>query len=130
MDGDIFPNELKSGIFVKQVSECGPAAGRLKKGDQILEVDGQDIRNAKHEQAVEAIKFAKSPITFLVRSIGDAKKENEGEKEIDDLTASLDNLQFADFFQATPSVNSETCQASKFDEKIELQDIKSKILDD
>ncbi|CAD5112330.1 DgyrCDS1559 [Dimorphilus gyrociliatus] len=130
MDSEIFPNELKSGIFVKQVAECGPAAGQLKKGDQILEVDGQDIRNARHEQAVEAIKFAKSPITLLVRSIGQGKEENEGNKETDDLTESLDNLQFADFFQATPLVNSDSCQASKYDEKIELQDIKSKILDD
>uniref|UniRef100_A0A8C8SS83 PATJ crumbs cell polarity complex component n=1 Tax=Pelusios castaneus TaxID=367368 RepID=A0A8C8SS83_9SAUR len=62
--------ELK-GIFIKQVLEDSPA-GRtkaLKTGDKILEVSGVDLQNAKHEEAVEAIKNAGNPVVFVVQSL-------------------------------------------------------------
>lgn len=62
--------ELK-GIFIKQVLEHSPAAKTqsLKTGDKILEVSGVDLRAASHEEAVNAIKSAPSPVVFIVQSL-------------------------------------------------------------
>ncbi|KAM4548350.1 inaD-like protein isoform 2-T4 [Odontesthes bonariensis] len=62
--------ELK-GIFIKQVLPNSPAAKThsLKTGDKILEVSGVDLRAASHEEAVDAIKSAPSPIVFIVQSL-------------------------------------------------------------
>ncbi|XP_016155622.1 PREDICTED: inaD-like protein [Ficedula albicollis] len=67
--------ELK-GIFIKQVLEDSPA-GRtraLKTGDKILEVSGVDLRNATHEEAVEAIKNAGNPVVFVVQGLANVPK--------------------------------------------------------
>ncbi|TDH08987.1 hypothetical protein EPR50_G00103570, partial [Perca flavescens] len=62
--------ELK-GIFIKQVLKNSPAAKTrcLKTGDKILEVSGVDLRVASHEDAVNAIKSAPSPVVFIVQSL-------------------------------------------------------------
>ncbi|KAM6938811.1 inaD-like protein isoform 2-T2 [Lycodopsis pacificus] len=62
--------ELK-GIFIKQVLRSSPAAKTqcLKTGDKILEVSGVDLRVASHEEAVNAIKSAPSPVVFIVQSL-------------------------------------------------------------
>ncbi|XP_041647832.1 inaD-like protein isoform X2 [Cheilinus undulatus] len=62
--------ELK-GIFIKQVLPNSPAAKTqcLKTGDKILEVSGVDLRAASHEEAVDAIKSAPSPVVFIVQSL-------------------------------------------------------------
>ncbi|KAK5930103.1 hypothetical protein CgunFtcFv8_026367 [Champsocephalus gunnari] len=62
--------ELK-GIFIKQVLKSSPAARTqcLKTGDKILEVSGVDLRVASHEEAVNAIKSAPSPVVFIVQSL-------------------------------------------------------------
>ncbi|XP_037401361.1 inaD-like protein isoform X1 [Pygocentrus nattereri] len=62
--------ELK-GIFIKQVLPDSPA-GRtcaLKTGDKILQVSGVDLQNASHEEAVQAIKAASTPVEFVVQSL-------------------------------------------------------------
>ncbi|XP_036375406.1 inaD-like protein [Megalops cyprinoides] len=62
--------ELK-GIFIKQVLPDSPA-GRtqaLKTGDKILQVSGVDLQNASHEEAVQAIKSAPTPVVFIVQSL-------------------------------------------------------------
>ncbi|KAJ8278751.1 hypothetical protein COCON_G00058170 [Conger conger] len=59
------------GIFIKQVLPESPA-GRtqaLRTGDKILQVSGVDLTNASHEEAVEAIKGATSPVVFIVQSL-------------------------------------------------------------
>ncbi|XP_026071524.1 multiple PDZ domain protein isoform X2 [Carassius auratus] len=63
--------EVMRGIFIKHVLEDSPAGrnGTLKTGDRILEVGGADLRDASHEQAVEAIRNAGNPVVFLVQSI-------------------------------------------------------------
>ncbi|KAG7461876.1 hypothetical protein MATL_G00195790 [Megalops atlanticus] len=63
--------EVMRGIFIKHILEDSPAGrnGTLKTGDRIVEVDGVDLRDASHEQAVEAIRKAGNPVTFLVQSI-------------------------------------------------------------
>ncbi|XP_040896942.1 inaD-like protein [Toxotes jaculatrix] len=62
--------ELK-GIFIKQVLPNSPAARTqcLKTGDKILEVSGVDLQAASHEEAVNAIKSAPSPVVFIVQSL-------------------------------------------------------------
>ena len=40
-------------------------------GDRILAVDGEDLREASHERAVEVIRKAGNPVTFLVQSLVD-----------------------------------------------------------
>ncbi|XP_059197112.1 LOW QUALITY PROTEIN: inaD-like protein [Centropristis striata] len=62
--------ELK-GIFIKQVLKNSAAAKTqsLKTGDKILEVSGVDLRVASHEEAVNAIKSAPSPVVFVVQSL-------------------------------------------------------------
>uniref|UniRef100_A0A8C8SPY6 Multiple PDZ domain crumbs cell polarity complex component n=1 Tax=Pelusios castaneus TaxID=367368 RepID=A0A8C8SPY6_9SAUR len=63
--------EVMRGIFIKHVLEDSPAGknGTLKTGDRIVEVDGIDLRDASHEQAVEAIRKAGNPVVFMVQSI-------------------------------------------------------------
>ncbi|XP_042188328.1 multiple PDZ domain protein isoform X3 [Callorhinchus milii] len=63
--------EVMRGIFIKHILEDSPAGrnGTLKTGDRIVEVDGVDLRDASHEQAVEAIRKAGSPVVFLVQSL-------------------------------------------------------------
>ncbi|XP_069561184.1 multiple PDZ domain protein isoform X2 [Brachyistius frenatus] len=63
--------EVMRGIFIKHVLEDSPAGQNrtLKTGDRIVEVDGVDLRDASHEEAVEAIRRAGNPVLFLVQSI-------------------------------------------------------------
>ncbi|KAK3091257.1 hypothetical protein FSP39_018351 [Pinctada imbricata] len=63
-----------SGIFIKHVLDDSPAGknGTLKTGDRILEVDGKDLRNATHDQAVEIIRQSGGVVKFVVQSLCDA----------------------------------------------------------
>ncbi|KAM4536531.1 multiple PDZ domain protein isoform 4-T4 [Odontesthes bonariensis] len=63
--------EVMRGIFIKHILEDSPAGQNmtLKTGDRIVEVDGVDLRDASHEEAVEAIRRAGNPVSFLVQSI-------------------------------------------------------------
>ncbi|XP_029396270.1 multiple PDZ domain protein isoform X4 [Mus pahari] len=79
--------EVMRGIFIKHVLEDSPAGknGTLKPGDRIIEVDGMDLRDASHEQAVEAIRKAGNPVVFMVQSIinrprAPSQSESETEK--------------------------------------------------
>ncbi|KAM9675367.1 multiple PDZ domain protein isoform 2-T3 [Dama dama] len=79
--------EVMRGIFIKHVLEDSPAGknGTLKPGDRIVEVDGMDLRDASHEQAVEAIRKAGNPVVFMVQSIINrprvpSQSESESEK--------------------------------------------------
>jgi multiple PDZ domain protein len=62
-----------SGIFIKHVLPDSPAGrnGTLKTGDRILEVNGNDLRDASHDRAVEIIRAAQSPVHFIVQSLLD-----------------------------------------------------------
>ncbi|XP_014647898.1 PREDICTED: multiple PDZ domain protein isoform X2 [Ceratotherium simum simum] len=79
--------EVMRGIFIKHVLEDSPAGknGTLKPGDRVVEVDGMDLRDASHEQAVEAIRKAGNPVVFMVQSIinrtrAPSQSESEPEK--------------------------------------------------
>ncbi|XP_075416035.1 multiple PDZ domain protein isoform X6 [Tenrec ecaudatus] len=70
MGSRLSTGEVMRGIFIKHVLEDSPAGknGTLKPGDRVVEVDGMDLRDASHEQAVEAIRKAGNPVVFVVQS--------------------------------------------------------------
>ena len=57
-------------IYVKTVFAKGAASedGRLKRGDQILSVNGEPLEGVTHEQAVGILKRAKGTIELTVLS--------------------------------------------------------------
>ncbi|XP_063962809.1 multiple PDZ domain protein-like isoform X3 [Lytechinus pictus] len=63
--------QVVQGIFIKHVLENSPAwkTGQLKTGDRILEVNGCDLREATHDQAVAVIRNASNPMHFQVQSL-------------------------------------------------------------
>ncbi|XP_059500561.1 multiple PDZ domain protein isoform X2 [Stegostoma tigrinum] len=71
MGSRLSTGEVMRGIFIKHVLEDSPAGRNrtLKTGDRIVEVDGVDLRDASHEEAVEAIRKAGNPVVFLVQSL-------------------------------------------------------------
>ncbi|KAK7930027.1 hypothetical protein WMY93_006422 [Mugilogobius chulae] len=62
--------DMMRGVFIKHISPNSPAAlnGTLRIGDRLLEVGDVDLREASHEQAVEAIRKAGESVVFLVQS--------------------------------------------------------------
>ncbi|XP_058624335.1 multiple PDZ domain protein [Onychostoma macrolepis] len=62
--------EMRRGIFVKHIAEDSPAArnSTLKEGDRILQVQGVDVSDFTHEEAVEAIRRAGDKVELLVQS--------------------------------------------------------------
>lgn len=60
-----------TGILIKKILPDSPAVkcGLLKTGDRLLEVGGVDLRNSTHDQAVDIIKTAISPVKFVVQSL-------------------------------------------------------------
>ncbi|XP_074425099.1 multiple PDZ domain protein isoform X14 [Larus michahellis] len=85
--------EVMRGIFIKHILEDSPAGknGTLKTGDRIVEVDGIDLRDASHEQAVEAIRKAGNPVVFMVQSIISRPKAF-GQSDLEPEKTSLCNL--------------------------------------
>lgn len=57
-------------IYVKTVFAKGAAAedGRLKRGDQIVAVNGQSLEGVTHEEAVAILKRTKGTVTLMVLS--------------------------------------------------------------
>lgn len=55
---NIVGGEDGEGIFISFILAGGPAdlSGELRRGDQILNVNGTDLRNATHEQAAQTLK--------------------------------------------------------------------------
>lgn len=72
---NIVGGEDGEGIFVSFILAGGPAdqSGELRRGDQILSVNGVNLRSATHEEAAQALKVRSSFIivnytSFLVFS--------------------------------------------------------------
>ncbi|XP_058149178.1 synaptojanin-2-binding protein [Dasypus novemcinctus] len=58
-----------SGIYVSRIKENGAAAldGRLQEGDKILSVNGQDLRNLLHQDAVDLFRNAGHAVSLRVQ---------------------------------------------------------------
>uniref|UniRef100_A0A3Q3JW99 Discs, large homolog 2 (Drosophila) n=1 Tax=Monopterus albus TaxID=43700 RepID=A0A3Q3JW99_MONAL len=66
---NIVGGEDGEGIFVSFILAGGPAdlSGELRRGDQILSVNGIDLRGATHEQAASALKGAGQLVTIIAQ---------------------------------------------------------------
>uniref|UniRef100_A0A3P8YRT5 Discs large MAGUK scaffold protein 4 n=1 Tax=Esox lucius TaxID=8010 RepID=A0A3P8YRT5_ESOLU len=66
---NIVGGEDGEGIFISFILAGGPAdlSGELRKGDQILSVNGVDLRIATHEQAAAALKNAGQTVTIVAQ---------------------------------------------------------------
>uniref|UniRef100_A0AAQ5YY37 Discs, large homolog 4a (Drosophila) n=1 Tax=Amphiprion ocellaris TaxID=80972 RepID=A0AAQ5YY37_AMPOC len=66
---NIVGGEDGEGIFISFILAGGPAdlSGELRKGDQILSVNGVDLRYATHEQAAAALKNAGQTVTIVAQ---------------------------------------------------------------
>jgi len=65
---NIVGGEDGEGIFISFILSGGPAdqSGELRRGDQILSVNGIDLRHANHEQAATALKGAGQTVNLVV----------------------------------------------------------------
>ncbi|XP_043570475.1 multiple PDZ domain protein isoform X5 [Chiloscyllium plagiosum] len=120
MGSRLSTGEVMRGIFIKHVLEDSPAGrnGTLKTGDRIVEVDGVDLRDASHEEAVEAIRKAGNPVVFLVQSLITRSRKQplsflQSNPLPESSSGSSSTNPFADSFQTS---NSQTSTASN-DEK-------------
>uniref|UniRef100_A0A8C5AYY0 Discs, large homolog 4a (Drosophila) n=1 Tax=Gadus morhua TaxID=8049 RepID=A0A8C5AYY0_GADMO len=66
---NIVGGEDGEGIFISFILAGGPAdlSGELRRGDQILTVNGVDLRHATHEQAAAALKNAGQTVTIVTQ---------------------------------------------------------------
>ncbi|XP_077197440.1 disks large homolog 2 isoform X5 [Paroedura picta] len=66
---NIVGGEDGEGIFVSFILAGGPAdlSGELQRGDQILSVNGIDLRGATHEQAAAALKGAGQTVAIIAQ---------------------------------------------------------------
>lgn len=88
---NIVGGEDGEGIFVSFILAGGPAdlSGELRKGDQLISVNGIDLRNATHEQAAAALKGAGD--TVEVVSQYRPEEYNRFEAKIHDLREQMMN---------------------------------------
>lgn len=66
---NIVGGEDGEGIFVSFILAGGPAdlSGELRRGDQILSVNGINLRTATHEEAAQALKGAGQTVTIVAQ---------------------------------------------------------------
>ncbi|ODM96955.1 Disks large 1 tumor suppressor protein [Orchesella cincta] len=66
---NIVGGEDSEGIFISFILAGGPAdqSGQLRRGDQILSVNGIDLTAATHEEAAHALKNAGQTVTLVVQ---------------------------------------------------------------
>ncbi|XP_050059637.1 multiple PDZ domain protein-like isoform X3 [Aphis gossypii] len=78
-----------SGIFISDIVAGGAAGvdGRLMKGDQILAVNGQDVRNASQEEAAAVLKTATGRVTL---KMGRLKARSSTSSSDNDSAASME----------------------------------------
>ncbi|NP_001189478.1 SYNJ2BP-COX16 protein isoform 3 [Homo sapiens] len=68
-----------SGIYVSRIKENGAAAldGRLQEGDKILSVNGQDLKNLLHQDAVDLFRNAGYAVSLRVQHRMDPELEKK-----------------------------------------------------
>ncbi|KAI9589729.1 hypothetical protein GQX74_007897 [Glossina fuscipes] len=66
---NIVGGEDGQGIYVSFILAGGPAdlGGELKRGDQLLNVNNADLRNATHEEAAQALKTSGGIVTLVAQ---------------------------------------------------------------
>lgn len=68
---NIVGGEDGEGIFVSFILAGGSAdlSGELRRGDQILSVNGINLRNATHEEAAQALKVLSTSNFYLAHKM-------------------------------------------------------------
>lgn len=58
-----------SGVFISQITPGGVADkhGGLRRGDQLISIDGINVENTDHIKAVELLKAAKGRVTLVLK---------------------------------------------------------------
>lgn len=58
-----------SAVFISQITPGGVACqhGGLRRGDQLISIDGVNVENADHIRAVELLKAAKGKVTLVLK---------------------------------------------------------------
>ncbi|XP_065157765.1 disks large 1 tumor suppressor protein isoform X3 [Atheta coriaria] len=66
---NIVGGEDGEGIFISFILAGGPAdlCNELRRGDQIISVNGVNLRNATHEEAAQALKGTSQTVTIVVQ---------------------------------------------------------------
>lgn len=66
---NIVGGEDGEGIFISFILAGGPAdlSGELRRGDQILSVNGINLRSATHEEAAQTLKSTSQTVTIVVQ---------------------------------------------------------------
>ncbi|XP_069494967.1 synaptojanin-2-binding protein isoform X1 [Ambystoma mexicanum] len=78
-----------SGIFVSRIKEGGAAAadGRLQEGDKILMVNGRELNNLLHNEAVDLFREAGEDVLLRVQhksQVQNGPSGHRGDGEADD----------------------------------------------
>jgi len=86
---NIVGGEDGEGIFISFILSGGPAdlSGQLRRGDQVLSVNGADLSGATHEQAAAALKGAGQTVTLVV--VFKPDEYNRFEAKIQDLRENM-----------------------------------------
>ncbi|XP_078514604.1 disks large homolog 2-like [Lissotriton helveticus] len=76
---NIVGGEDGEGIFISFILAGGPAdlSGELQRGDQIISVNGIDLRGATHEQAALALKGAGQTVSMIAQYHPDGKRARQ-----------------------------------------------------
>ncbi|XP_006025236.1 synaptojanin-2-binding protein [Alligator sinensis] len=66
-DQPYLPND--SGIYVSRIKENGAAAvdGRVQEGDKILAINGRDLKDLQHQEAVDLFRNAGDDVSLKVQ---------------------------------------------------------------
>ncbi|XP_035709723.1 disks large 1 tumor suppressor protein isoform X3 [Folsomia candida] len=88
---NIVGGEDSEGIFISFILAGGPAdqCGQLRRGDQIITVNGHDIKAASHEEAAHALKNAGQNVNLLVQY--KPEEYNRFEAKIHDMKQSINS---------------------------------------
>lgn len=54
-------------VIVRFVTEGGPSVGKLLPGDHILEVNGEDVKEAPRDHVIQLVRNCEENVTLVVR---------------------------------------------------------------
>lgn len=53
-------------VIVRFVTEDGPSMNKLQPGDQILAVNGEDVKDAPRDHVIQLVRACETQVTLLV----------------------------------------------------------------
>ncbi|XP_019900319.2 membrane-associated guanylate kinase, WW and PDZ domain-containing protein 2 isoform X3 [Esox lucius] len=101
--------EYKMDLFVLRLAEDGPAIrnGRMRVGDQIIEINGDSTRDMTHARAIELIKAGGRRVRLLLkRGTGQVPEYVDGASTRDAISPALSAQQEVNIDQPQPPISS------------------------